>query len=329
MMVAMKTAQLTREFRLALARRSLTGLAVGDSFGETFFQPQAEALRRISQRELAPAPWVFTDDTVMGIGIYQVLEHCGGIDQAELARRFAGNYRKEPHRGYGATAHSILSAIADGADWREVSSAAFNGMGSMGNGAAMRVAPVGAYFFDDLDETVRQATLSAQVTHLNAEGIAGAIAVAVAAGLAVRFHLGDYRRRGEDFVRDVADHVPDSDTKAQVLAACQVSPDAGIDVAVSVLGNGSSAIAQHTVPLALWCAAHTLGSYEAALWTVVSALGDRDTTSAIVGGIVALTDDGFPPAWTQAAEDPFASQFLAPARSHGSRIIQAIALPPI
>jgi ADP-ribosylglycohydrolase len=45
--------------------------------------------------------------------------------------------------------------------------------------------------------------------------------------------------------------------------------------------------AQDTVPFALWCAARHLSSYEEALWLTVSGLGDRDTTCAIVGGIVA------------------------------------------
>jgi ADP-ribosylglycohydrolase len=42
--------------------------------------------------------------------------------------------------------------------------------------------------------------------------------------------------------------------------------------------------------------------YEAALWRTVSGLGDRDTTCAIVGGIVALSAGGVPPAWLAARE---------------------------
>lgn len=48
-------------------------------------------------------------------------------------------------------------------------------------------------------------------------------------------------------------------------------------------------MAYDTVPFALWCAARHLGSYEDALWTTVSGGGDRDTTCAIVGGIVAMS----------------------------------------
>ncbi len=53
----------------------------------------------------------------------------------------------------------------------------------MGNGAAMRVAPIGAYFADDLDKVLYYAQASAEVTHAHIEGIVGAMAVAVASAL--------------------------------------------------------------------------------------------------------------------------------------------------
>jgi len=59
-----------------------------------------------------------------------------------------------------------------------------------------------------------------------------------------------------------------------------------------------------TVPLALWCAGERLDDYEEALWLTVSALGDRDTTCAIVGGVVAAYTGagGIPGAWLRARE---------------------------
>ena len=70
------------------------------------------------------------------------------------------------------------------------------------------------------------------------------------------------------------------------------------------LGNGSRVTAPDTVPFALWCAARHLDQFEEALWATVSGLGDRDTTCAIVGGVVALAvgPSGLPPAWVAARE---------------------------
>ena len=80
----------------------------------------------------------------MALSVVEQLEARGRIDQDELALRFAR--RMDPSRGYGRGACEILTAIRDGRPWRPVSTSAFRGMGSFGNGAAMRVAPLGAYF---------------------------------------------------------------------------------------------------------------------------------------------------------------------------------------
>jgi ADP-ribosylglycohydrolase len=67
------------------------------------------------------------------------------------------------------------------------------------------------------------------------------------------------------------------------------------------------------VPFCLWAAAHHRGSYEEALWTTVSGLGDRDTTCAIVGGIVAMSAgvESIPKIWLESRE-PLPAWFLYP-----------------
>ena len=136
--------------RMERALLSLDGLSVGDAFGERFFLPPQAALSMVEQRATPRGPWRYTDDTEMALGIVQVLEEHGRIDQDALAQVFGARYRENPHRGYGGTAHGILEAIYLGEPWRRVSSQVFGGTGSMGNGGAMRVGPLGAYFADDL-----------------------------------------------------------------------------------------------------------------------------------------------------------------------------------
>ena len=298
------------EDRIKYAKRALDGTALGDCFGQTFFVPDETARQRIKDREILKEPWRFTDDTVMAIGIYRVLEKYGKIDQDELARIFADNYALDWHRGYGGTAHSILRSIGEGKDWREVASGAFDGMGSMGNGGAMRAAPVGAYFADDLEKVLYYARASAEVTHVHIEGIVGAMAVAAASALLLIKKLGQYSEEGETFLCDVADKLPESDTKYKILSAVSVKKESSIDFAVSVLGNGMMLTAQDTVPFSLWCTAHHYTSMEEALWTAVSALGDRDTICAIVGGMVSLYAEEFPQQWLKYMEYPEDSEFF-------------------
>lgn len=290
--------------RLKYAKRALHGIALGDCFGQSFFIPDEMACQRIKNREILNEPWHFTDDTVMAIGIYSILEKYGKIDQDELARVFAENYALDWHRGYGGTAHSILRSIGEGQNWQNVALEAFDGMGSMGNGAAMRVAPIGAYFADDLDKVLYYARASAEVTHAHIEGIVGAMAVAIASALFLNKKLGHYSEEGAAFLHDVADRLPESDTKYKILSAASVKKESNIDFVVSVLGNGIRLTAPDTVPFCLWCAAYFYSSVEEALWTAVSALGDRDTICAIVGGMVALFADELPQKWLRYMEYP-------------------------
>jgi ADP-ribosylglycohydrolase len=285
--------------RLARARLALEGLSLGDAFGESFFV--SDAAQRVRAQRLAPAPWRWTDDTAMAIGIVETLAACGGMDQEELARRFAKRYVAEPWRGYGPAMHQALREIHAGRHWRPVSHGLFSGRGSYGNGAAMRAPVIGAWHADDLDEVVRAARLSAEVTHANPEAAAGAVAVALATALACH---GEERPVGALLIAAVHDRLPDSDVRRGAERALAVQTDSTIEHAVDVLGNGSHISCQDTVPLVLWCAAHHLHDYRRALWKTVSALGDRDTTCAMVGGIVAcgVGHQGLPTDWLACRE---------------------------
>ena len=131
--------------RLRRALRSLDGLSVG----ERFFGEPDEVRRRIGAREVPAGTWKFTDDTVMSLSIVDVLAEHGDIDGGALALLFAQRYRFDPVRGYGRAAHAILGRIAAGEHWTQVAPSVFGGAGSLGNGGAMRAAPIGAYFADD------------------------------------------------------------------------------------------------------------------------------------------------------------------------------------
>jgi ADP-ribosylglycohydrolase len=125
------------------ARLSLEGLSLGDAFGQRFFFRSSFPDGVRAHGVVPIGPWEYTDDTAMALGIVAVLGRCGRIVQDPLATEFADRYRREPARGYAPGAHDMLQRIGDGAGWRDVAREAFGGQGSMGNGGAMRVAPVG------------------------------------------------------------------------------------------------------------------------------------------------------------------------------------------
>lgn len=193
----------------------------------------------------------------------------------------------QPARGYGWRTFQILSAIQRGREWRNLSQSLFGDQGSFGNGAAMRVAPLGAYFATrPLDEIAAQARLSAEVTHSHPEGIAGAIAVAVGAAVAAQAN-GSNDPLGKSFIECVRDVIPEGITRERIDEALSLPDDGSSVDAARVLGNGSEITAPDTVPLCLWICSRWSNNFVESLWNTVAAGGDVDTTCAIVGGIVA------------------------------------------
>ena len=198
------------EERMQRALLSLDGLSVGDGFGETFFTSAAVIERRLEQFDPPPPPWFVTDDTTMALSIVRCLKRYGHIEQDALAARFAREYARDPLRGYGGTAHGILRAIGEGVPWRVAAGWVFDGQGSCGNGGAMRAAPIGAYFADDLNRVIAEAKASAEVTHAHPDGQTGAIAVALAAAYMVR-ERGPARQKGHALIRFVLEQIPQTE----------------------------------------------------------------------------------------------------------------------
>ncbi len=247
--------------------RSLEGLSIGDAFGELFFWNTAT-----DSTQLPPGPWPWTDDTHMALSVVEVLFEHGCIEQDALARAFAERFKKDPHRGYASGAATLLAQLADGEDWRDAAPALFVG-GSFGNGGAMRAAPIGGFFAGEPEAAAMQA-------------MAAGAAIAASADPPV----------GAEFIDACLPFVPQSLTLEALRRAARL-PSTDIEAAVHNLGSGQRVSAQDTVPYCIWCAAHHLDDYEAALWATSAGRGDCDTTCAIVGGIVALPADHVPAAW--------------------------------
>lgn len=286
---------------LQRAVESFTGLSLGDALGQCFFGlSEDEALRSIAQRTVPPGPWLYTDDTEMTMSVVEQLAQRADIDQDHLASQIANRYSYD--RAYGPSMHRALARIRQGEHWRAVSKSLFDGEGSLGNGAAMRAAPIGAFYRDDLATVVHKATLAAEVTHTHPEGIAGSIAVAVAAAVA-NMRRNDPPSHAE-FLDLVAAQVPNSQVRAGIRKAQDMAVVRHVSFPSSVLGNGKLMAAQDTVPFALWCCAQSLTDYAGAIWLGLEGGVDRDTICAIIGGVVCcgVGTEGIPKDWLEQRE---------------------------
>ncbi|GAA2851792.1 hydrolase [Actinoplanes cyaneus] len=276
----------------AAAVAAMRGLALGDAFGESWLlQPAAEPG---AERRLADGPWPWTDDTAMALSVLRILDRHGHVEQDALALAFAEAYAADPYRSYGGSMHEVLRAIGQGEPWSVVTRRKFGGMGSWGNGAAMRVAPLGAWFADDLSVAAAEAARSAEVTHGHPEAVAGAVAVAVAAALSVTGVAGG------ELIGTVTARTPDSEVASRLRRVARVALTAEPSHVAGMVGCGEQISAVDTVPYAIWSAAAHLDDLPGALWATAIPGGDSDTTCAIVGGIVGGRTglDGVPADWS-------------------------------
>lgn len=256
----------------------LLGSALGDAIGAPFEGMPAEAIYYqfgSSAKILAHPPvdqLQYTDDTQMTIGVAEALIARGRIEEDALCEAFARNY--ERGRGYGQGARKIIELMQIGGDWGGLAETIFPG-GSLGNGAAMRVAPVGLLFHHDFARVLSEARLSALPTHRHPIGIEAAQLLA----LAVAWVIKEPNFSRSDFFDALAAHATLEEFQWQLAKAAKLQPDDSI----AFLGNTLEA--HRSVGTAIACFASAPDSYPAVIGRALTQGDDVDTIAAMAGAI--------------------------------------------
>lgn len=255
----------------------LLGLAVGDALGAPF-EGLTDGLidgliqAGVSIDDPGESTIHYTDDTQMMIGVAEVLADLGRIDEEILLARFASNFDSD--RGYGPGMRLLLGAIREGEADRDLALNLFPG-GSLGNGAAMRVAPIGLLHADDLDRVAEEAERSARPTHLHPIGIDGARILAMAIALATR--EGPFRRK--PFFADLAARATTEEFRWQLEAA------AGLRRSDSLGAFGNSLEAHRSVTTAIAIFAASPDDYCQVVRRAICQGNDTDTLAAMSGAL--------------------------------------------
>jgi len=219
----------------------MLGAIAGDIIGSAY-----EAMPvKTTDFDLFPPAACFTDDTVLTIATADAL--LGDGDYAGAYRRYG---RAFPNAGYGGSFFRWL--LSDDAP-------PYN---SWGNGAAMRVSPVG-FALDTVEAVLAEAARSAAVTHDHPEGIKGGQATALAVFLA---RCGADKAAIESEIQDRFGY-----DLTDRLAA--IRPGYRFDVSC-----------QGSVPESLIAFLESV-DYEGAVRNAVSLGGDADTMACIAGGV--------------------------------------------
>lgn len=285
---------------------ALLGTMVGDMLGAPFEgQPSELVVARLGHEAEQAAGWIgrsrYTDDTQMMIGVAESLAETDAFDGADMARRFGENY--EPFRGYGPGAHRVLTALRQGFPWDRAATLVFPD-GSYGNGAAMRVAPVGAFYHHDLQALRWAAEGSAAITHAHPLGKEGAALQACAVACAIRARPGeldplDCLAQLRTFVRPELDEfVAKLQRIADLLGSRPTVGQVVVELGNDIRSHGS-------VPAALYAFLAHVGSFEQGVTYAVQLGGDSDTIGAMAGAIAGAYHgvEAIPAAWYAGLEN--------------------------
>lgn len=187
----------------------------------------------------------FTDDSVLTIALADSI-----LTDKPYRENLKQFYQWYPNCGYGGNFH------------RWAASSKSEPYNSWGNGAAMRISPVG-FAYNDLETVLQKAKEFTEVTHNHPEGIKGGQATAAAIFLA---------RSGHSKM-DIKDFIESHFNYDLSLHTDEIRPSYQFDVSC-----------QGTVPQAIRSFLDS-DSFEDAIRIAVSLGGDTDTLTCITGGI--------------------------------------------
>lgn len=257
----------------------LVGQAIGDSLGMGFETQPANSPELLAwdgsyqpsaYHKLSAGQW--TDDTMMARALAESLMSCNGYYPRDVADRYLAWYRSGDHRGMGRTTRTALTQLNEGVPWTRTGV-----IDALGNGSAMRAAPLGLYYQEDL-ATVREfARMDACVTHDSLEAEAGSTSVAVAVAL-----LASGKADRSTLVEQLLPWVNEHEL---AVAISHLTEDLrGADIQKVLETTGTAAHVLQTVPAAIAAFIYTT-SYQEAVEAAVRAGGDTDTTAAITGAL--------------------------------------------
>ena len=288
-------------------RGVLLGTAVGDAVGLP-----AEGVSRQRIARLFPGRWrhrlvgrygMLSDDTEHTIFIAQaLLAHPDSVKQ--FSRRLGWSLRGwllSLPAGIGmATGRAIFKLWLGFPPHK-------SGVFSGGNGAAMRVAPIGALFANDGNKLAEYVRASTRITHADPRAEIGALAVAKV--VAWCFQTSAYERIKVDklfeLLRSCGDD-PEWDDLHDSMAVAIAENKSVAEYADALdQQKGVSGYVYRTVPIALYAWYHHFGDFEATLSAVFNCGGDTDTVGAITGAMAGAVvgEEGIPTDWIDGIAD--------------------------
>ena len=240
---------------------SLIGTGVGDALGASLeggHRVNPDEVRALAEKR---GTLTYTDDTHMTIGVTESLIENKGFNGEHMTRRFMENYSHEPFRGYGPGPPRVFRLIKGGEAWNKAAEKLYGG-GSFGNGAAMRIAPVGIFYYDDPVKLREIAFKSSQLTHAHELGKEGAALQAYAVALATTAD-SSLGFRSDEFLEKLSNFIKYEVYKQKLKKVEKLLGEKDRSKVVRELGHGIEAF--NSVPAAIYSFLSHPNSFEEAV----------------------------------------------------------------
>lgn len=226
----------------------MLGAIIGDIIGSVYEFNNVKTVNF----DLFTKQSIFTDDSIMTIGVAKWLMEDETHGEAGLINILQELGRKHPNRGYGSNFRRWLFSNHP------------QPYKSWGNGSAMRVSPVGLYA-SSLTEALDLARTSAAITHNHPEGIKGAQAIAASVFLAKEGLAKPYIKRYVE--RTFGYNLNTSIDEMRKHYSFDVSCQGSVPQAITAFLEGNS--------------------FEEVIRLAISIGGDSDTIGCMAGAIAA------------------------------------------
>jgi len=282
-------------------RGAILGCFLGDAFGAALEGLDREEASRYLSDEFYGR---YTDDTDMTLILAESIVDSRSVNPEDIAKKFA--LHCDLSRGYGKGTVKVIMALRAGMKWNEISGPLWE-KASSGNGAAMRVSPVGLFFHDDPDELRTAALDQAIITHSHPLGQWGSVMQAASIGISLLQDPGSPPDAEEMVMR-----------LRQILSPGPIEYLRSLDKIEGILGRGRVAETQEvaerlgngfeahlSVPSACYIAIAMAPDAKTAIRAAASLGGDTDTIAAMTGAIVGarVGEKGLPAEWIERLED--------------------------
>jgi poly(ADP-ribose) glycohydrolase ARH3 len=284
-------------------RGAILGCFLGDAFGAGFEGMNPDMATAHLSILSEKFPRAYTDDTDMTLALAESIVQSGKVDPDDIAQKFS--QACDLTRGYAIGTIKAVLALRAGAAWHQVSRIVFE-KGSFGNGAAMRVSPVGLFYHHDLKVLGKAAIDQANITHTHPLGQWGAVMQASSVALALHQDPKKPLEKEELIIelREMLWPGPVEYQKALNEMENMLLQEKGFAAkeVARRLGNGIEA--HRSVPSACYTALTYSPDFQEAIRAAISLGGDTDTIAGMVGAIVGahVGEGGLPEEWIEQLE---------------------------